>query len=175
MDRSIKKPSDIFPSPMLKDTAPSLSLNFSSQFPINDNDLFPNACCLLPNNTELRNYLDNKFYTRIRKIKIELTLEGFQYIRRFLQQNCTTTIYTDTNDEYNSLLSNRAIMELLIEILDKLNKKMARLKLQMTITFTIPQAWALTELYLSIDATEMHPYTYATIQPIIDQFNQQLL
>lgn len=123
---------------------------------------------------ELRQYLDNSFYTRTRKIKIELTLETFKYIRQFTQQHCTIELYR-SEDDHNALLTNRAIIELMIEIMDKLNRKMANLKQKMTITFTIPQAWAFTEIYSAIDADTMNDYTFATIQPIVDQFNQQLL
>ena len=124
--------------------------------------------------TELKQYLDNNFYARTRKIKIDLSLESFKYIRTFVQSHCTTEIYSGKED-HNALLTNRAIIELMIEIMDRLNKKMASLKPRMTITFTIPQAWAFTEIYSAIDATQINPYTFATIQPIVEQFNQQLL
>ena len=124
--------------------------------------------------SDIKNHLDNNFYTRTRKIKITLSLETFKYIRQFTQRHCTIEIY-NTKEDQNALLTNRAIIELMIELMDKLNKKMQNLKPLMTITFTIPQAWAFTEIYSAIDAETMNEYTFATIQPIVDTFNKQLL
>ena len=122
---------------------------------------------------ELIDYVEKRFYQRVTRIKVKVSWDSMDYIRKFIKIHITTNIY-DEKQDVTARLPNRAITELLLQLLDQLNRKLGNPKKVVNITFSLPQAWAFSELYLCIDAESNDNYALAVIKPIISYFNQVL-
>ena len=122
---------------------------------------------------QLLDYVEKRFYQRVTRIKVKVSWDTMDYIRKFIKSHITTNIYDEKQDE-TSRLPNRAITELLLQLLDQLNRKLSNPKKVVNITFSLPQAWAFSELYLFINSETSDIYALAVIKPVINYFNQVL-
>jgi hypothetical protein len=124
--------------------------------------------------SDLAENIEKRYYQRVTRITVQISWESMMYIRRFVKTSLSISIYEEAVDQ-NARITNRAIAELLLELMQKLNKKLAKPKRELNLTMTIPQAWAFSELYSSISAEKLDNYTFSVIQPIIDSFNRALI